>query len=126
MEIYTGIDIIENIRIKKAIEKHGKNFLNRIFLKSELEYCLTKEKSIECLSARFALKEAFIKAFYTYCGKTLSFRSIEIPGQTGKPAEILLHLQTKELEEAANRIKYTFSISHERNYSVATVIIYLP
>ncbi|WP_457626581.1 holo-ACP synthase [Persephonella sp.] len=124
MQIYTGIDIVENIRIKKALRKHGDRFLKRVFTENEISYCFEKADSISCLAARFAAKEAFIKAFSQAFGINLSLKSIEIKGFQGKHAEILLHPSDKRVESLLKRIKYTFSISHEKNYSVASVIIY--
>ena len=124
MFIYTGIDIVENKRIEEAIKKHGSRFLNRIFTENEVKYCFSKAEYVSCFSARFAAKEAFIKAFYQAYKKNLPLKSIEIKGSTGKPAEILLHPPDRETESILNRIKYTFSISHEKKYSAAVVIIY--
>ncbi len=125
MLIYTGIDIVENKRIEKAIKKFGNRFLNRIFTESEIKYCYGKAEYVSCFSARFAAKEAFIKAFYQAFQKNIPLKSIEIKGSAGKPAEILLHLSDKDVKTSLNSIKYTLSISHEKNYSVAVVIIYL-
>ena len=121
MQIYTGIDIVENKRIKQAINKLGEKFLNRVFTKNELEYCLTKANSIPCLAARFAAKEAAIKAFYQAFKEKLSLKQIEILGKSGHPAEILLHLP-KDKKRAFN---ITLSLAHENNYSTAIVILYL-
>ncbi len=119
MKIFTGIDIVENDRIKKAIDKYGDNFLKRIFTQREIDYCFFKKNFIPCFSARFAAKEATIKAYYQAFGKTLSFKDIEILGKKNKPAEILLHNDKYHLN-----INISLSISHEKNYSVAIVIIY--
>ncbi|WP_029520281.1 holo-ACP synthase [Persephonella sp. IF05-L8] len=125
MELFTGIDIVENNRIEKAYKKYGKRFLDRIYTQKEQEYCLKKTDPIPCLSARFAAKEAFVKAFNQAFGKNLSYKDIEILGRYNKPAQILLHYQGFTDDTYQNRLKYTLSISHERNYSVATVIIYI-
>ncbi len=126
MEIYTGIDIVENKRIKEAVERFGGRFLSRIYTEKEIKYCKGKKDYISCLAARFAAKEAFIKAFYQGFTINISPKLIEITGKQGKPAEILLHLTDNQIKSILNRIKYTLSISHEKNYSVATVIIYIP
>ncbi|NPA57737.1 MAG: holo-[acyl-carrier-protein] synthase [Aquificae bacterium] len=125
MDIYTGIDIVENSRIERAVRKHGDRFLNRIFTPQELEYCKGKAGFIPCLAGRFAVKEAFIKAFFQATGKKLSYRRIEVIGKGGRPAEILLHLPDAGGERLENRIKYSFSLSHEKNYSVAVAVVYL-
>ena len=125
MELFTGIDIVENNRIEKAYKKYGKRFLDRIYTQNEQEYCLQKTDPIPCLSARFAAKEAFVKAFSQAFGKNLSYKDIEILGRYNKPAQILLHYHESTDDFHQNRLKYTLSISHERNYSVAIVIIYI-
>ncbi|WP_456464146.1 holo-ACP synthase [Persephonella sp.] len=124
MLIYTGIDIVENKRIEKAIKKFGNRFLNRIFTENEIKYCYGKAEYVSCFSARFAAKEAFIKAFYQAFQKNIPLKSIEIKGSAGKPAEILLHPPDENVKSNLNRVKYTLSISHEKNYSVAIAIIY--
>ena len=125
MEIYTGVDIVKNERIKKAVEKFGNRFLKRIYTDREIEYCQGKKDFIPCLAARFAAKEAFIKAFYQGFTINIPPKLIEIIGKQGKPAEILLHHPDEQVTSVLNRIKYNLSISHERDYSVATVIIYI-
>lgn len=124
MEIYTGIDIIENKRIEKAINRFGKKFLHRVFTEKEIEYCLSKADKIPCIAARFAAKEAFVKAYYNAFGESIPYKNIEITGATGKPATILLHTENIHSKHQENGLKFSLSISHEKNYSVAVVIIY--
>ncbi|MBK3332200.1 holo-[acyl-carrier-protein] synthase [Persephonella atlantica] len=124
MEIYTGIDIVENERIRKAVDRFGDRFLSRIFTDREIKYCLGKKDYIPCLAARFAAKEAFIKAFYQGFTINIPPKLIEIRGNQGKPAEIFLHFNNNQIESILKRTKYTLSISHEKKYSVAVVILY--
>jgi phosphopantetheine--protein transferase-like protein len=62
MVIGIGIDIIEIERIKKSIDTYGDSFLNKIYTKNELDYCLAKHNKYQHLAARFAAKEAIYKA----------------------------------------------------------------
>ena len=62
MILSVGNDIVENGRIKDTFDKFGERFLEKVFSKDEVEYCLSKKNAIPHLSARFACKEAFIKA----------------------------------------------------------------
>jgi holo-[acyl-carrier protein] synthase len=119
MEIYIGTDIVENKRIQQAYEKYKDKFLTRIYTQKEIEYCLNKKEYIQCLSARFAAKEATIKAYYQAFKEILTFKQIEILGHKNQPAEILLH----NIEKPCN-FKIKLSLSHEKKYSIATVIIY--
>lgn len=119
MQIFTGIDIVENRRIEKTVDKFGNKFLNRIYTKKELEYCYKKKEYIQCLASRFACKEAVIKAFFQAFNQKLFFKQIEILGKYGLPAEILLHLE----KSPSKKFQISISISHENTYSVASAII---
>lgn len=123
MKLLVGIDIVENDRIKeiKSLEK----FLNKIFPEG-LSYC--KENRIGefygCIAARFALKEAFIKAFSKLDIK-IFFSDIKIiSGGKNLKVEFSEKLQNILKEKNIN-LKFDFSISHEKKYSVATVILYI-
>ena len=112
-----GVDIVSNERIRKAIEKFGERFLNRIYTPLELEYCKNQADWIACLSARWAGKEAVLKAVYQSKGAVLKFSEIEILGDFGKPAKVRL------LREELKDLQVFISLSHEREYSVAVAVI---
>jgi len=112
-----GVDIVSNRRIKNAVDKFGERFLKRIYTPSELEYCKAQADYIACLSARWAGKEAILKAVYQHTGILLRFSEIEILGDFGKPAKVKL------LREGLNNLNLLISLSHEREYSVAVAII---
>lgn len=120
MKIYTGLDIVSNIRIMDAYRKFGEKFLRRIYTNRELEYCFKKKDFAGCLAARFAAKEAFIKAFYKYSGYKPSFKEIEVLGSHGSPATIELHLEAFDLSYC----QIDVSITHEKDYSVAFVVLF--
>ena len=122
----TGIDIVENYRLKKILLKKKSNFKKKIFTTNEVAYCEKKSNSISCYSKRFAAKEAFVKALGIGFRKNINFRDIEILNNTyGKP---YISINKK----IANKIKTLFkvkkfnillSISDEKKYSIASVII---
>jgi len=123
MKLFLGIDIVENDRIKEI--RSLERFLNKIFPEG-LSYC--KENRIGefygCIAARFALKEAFIKAFSKLDIK-IFFSDIKIiSGGKNLKVEFSEKLQNILKEKNIN-LKFDFSISHERKYSVATVILYI-
>ena len=122
----TGIDIVENYRLKKILLKKKSNFKKKIFTINEVAYCDKKSNSISCYSKRFAAKEAFVKALGIGFRKNINFKDIEILNNTyGKP---YISINKK----IANKIKTLFkvkkfnillSISDEKKYSIASVII---
>jgi len=115
---YTGIDIIEIARIEKAIARWGEGFLHRIYTEPEFKLCCKKPSS---LAARFAGKEAVIKAIGTQT-KGISWREIEILADpSGKP---LVHLYGKAQNQADSLglDKLAISLSHSKEYAVAFVV----
>ena len=122
----TGIDIVENYRLKKILLKKKSNLKKKIFTIKEVAYCEKKSNSISCYSKRFAAKEAFVKALGIGFRKNINFKDIEIVNNTyGKP---YISINKK----IANKIKTLFkvkkfnillSISDEKKYSIASVII---
>ncbi len=110
-----GIDIVEIDRIKTAIKRNGKSFLDKVFTDSELRYCKKlKGYKYFCLAARFAAKEAYTKAIGTgMIG--ISWKQIEVSNdKLGKP-----HLLIK----GKNKKNVHLSLSHSQNYAVASVVI---
>lgn len=128
MIIGIGTDIIEIVRIKRAVQRWGRKFLDRIYTEDELSYCYLKKDPFACLAARFAAKEAAIKAFswifdsnHANKIKKLSLKDIEIINKNGG----LPYLIIKNLNFRTKISDYSIhlTISHERVYAVATVVI---
>ena len=110
-----GIDTIEIDRIKAAVKRHGDRFLNRIYTPREIEYCRKrKELRFPELAARFAAKEAYMKALGTGMNGT-PFNSVEVVNDPrGKP---LIALKKKIKPDIH------LSLTHSRNYASAVVVI---
>ena len=115
-----GVDIVSVSRMREAIERQGERFLNRIFTKAEQKYCNQKRNKYENYAARFAAKEALIKAKGGGRGR-FNFRDIEVKrGLNGKPY--------MDLSPKARRIlgikpsaEFLLTMAHEREFAVATV-----
>jgi holo-[acyl-carrier protein] synthase len=106
-----GIDIVEISRLKKAVDKWGDTFLNRVFTKTELEYSMQKRFPYQHLAARFAAKESIIKAFGN---NPVTFKDIEIINdKSGKPS--------CRINKKKNKIH--LSIAHTDKYAIATAVI---
>ena len=117
MKAHIGIDIIEIRRIREAIVRHGERFLKRIYTDAELELYQDKPQS---LSARFAAKEAVMKAL-SKPGAVIGWKEIEVLSDTeGKPLVNLYGL-AKELAAEAGLSGIEISLSHTRENAVALV-----
>ena len=114
-----GVDIVENSRIARLLEKHGSRFLNRIFTQHELDYCQAR---IPSLAARWAAKEAVSKAFGTGIGD-MAFKEIEvINNNRGKP-DIILHGEAEKMAQAMGYEQIVVSLSHTDHYAVAFIVV---
>ncbi|KWT82804.1 holo-ACP synthase [Candidatus Magnetominusculus xianensis] len=115
-----GVDIVENERIRAAHQRWGQSFLDRVYTHGELRYCFTKSDPVDSLSGRFAAKEAFIKAAGS---SKAALKDIEvIVDKCGRPS-LELHNSAMEFT-AVNEINGShLSISHQKRYSVAVVVL---
>ncbi len=118
----TGIDMIEVDRVATKIGKES-GFRELVFSKNEIAYCEAKTKKFEHYAARFAAKEAFLKALGTGWKNGIAFHEIEITdNDLGKPQIILLG-ETAKSVAAAGQISIHVSMSHLKNIASAIVTI---
>lgn len=122
MVVGLGIDICENDRIAQMLEKYKGRFLRRVFTREEIEYCLKKKDPTPHLAARFAVKEAFIKALAMPRDLKISYRDVGLKGSEGKKDIHVTGLLAKMLE-SKKVTEILFSISHARDYSNACVVL---
>ena len=121
MIIGIGTDITEVPRIAKSIEKDG--FKEKVFSKTEINYCESKTHKAENYAARFAAKEAFFKALGTGWRGGMAFNEVEVVNdELGKPSINLIGKTAEAV--SARKIKIIhISLSHIKEISMATVIL---
>ena len=119
-----GVDIISNLRIKKSIKNNS--FVNRVFSKSEVYQSKKTLNKFNYFSKRFAAKEAFMKALGTGFRFNANFKDISvINNKEGKP-ELKITNNVKKLLISRFKVKkfnLFISLSDEKNYSIAFVVI---
>ena len=113
MVLGVGIDIVSIKRIEKLVNQFGSRFLERI-LPEGYDYCLKKRRGefFGCIAARFALKEATVKAL-NQAGYRVGVKDISI---RGGGEELILSVRG-----LPSRLGLLHSISHEREFAVAVV-----
>ncbi len=118
-----GIDIVSVRRMRQAIERQGKRFLDRIFTKAEQAYCELKRNKFENYAARFAAKEAVIKAKKGGSGR-YAFRDIEVVrGLNGAPS-IKLSAEARKKLKLSSDVYFELTMAHERDFAVAAVVLF--
>jgi len=97
MIVGTGIDIAEVHRVGEAMERFGARFLHRVFTEGERRYCDSKANRVERYAARFAAKEAAMKALGTGWSRGVRWRDIEVSRQPGGRPTISFHGKAAEV-----------------------------
>ena len=125
MEILgNGVDIIQNSRIKKLIR--NKKFILRVFSKNEINESKKTKNKANFFAKRFAAKEAFVKSIGLGFRKGISLKDIYVhKDKLGKPSIVLNSKVKKVLSKkfSSNRFKIFLSLSDEKDYSIAYVIL---
>ncbi len=122
--IGTGIDLVENDRIRTMIERWGARFVDRVFCPREQDYCVRKAMPHQHFAGRFAVKEAVSKAFQTGIGPQISWLDIEVMRnpETGAPSVLL----TGRAAVHARRLgvgDVLVSLAHTRDYAIANATL---
>ena len=120
MKIRTGVDIIEIDRIKQSIEETDGKFCERVYTQKELEYCESKKvQKYQHYSARFAAKEAVLKAISQLLDSKFDIEWKEIEVLNDEHGRPFVNLLKKDIEIDDIDI----SISHCKNYAIASVVV---
>jgi holo-[acyl-carrier protein] synthase len=113
-----GVDIIETDRVRAALERFGERFQQRVYTAVEVAFCRGR---VHELAARFAAKEAVMKALGTGA-RGLAWREIEVlPNRRGKPL-VYLYGRARERAERIGLGGLDVSMSHSRRYAVAFAV----
>jgi holo-[acyl-carrier protein] synthase len=123
MIVGTGIDIAEVPRIAESIERFGERFLRRVFTEEEVRYCNSKANRVERYAARFAAKEAAMKALGTGWNRGVRWRDIEVFRPPGGRPTIKFHGVAAEFAAKLGTKNIALSISHTPELAIANVIL---
>lgn len=123
MIVGTGIDIVEVFRMRDAINKWGMNFLTKVFTNEEIKYSVSRRFAPQHFAARFAAKEAVVKAFGVARRFPLNWTDIQVfNDKEGKPV-ISFTNDALKLKKQKKVNEVVVSMSHSKNYAVASVIL---
>lgn len=123
MIIGIGTDIIEVGRIRESIAKYGDKFLKKTFTENEISFCKSVANSEERFAARFAVKEAAMKAIGTGWQEGVGFLSIEVlKEENGKPY-LKFHGAAEKILADKGFSEAFVSYSHVSEYAVAFVTL---
>jgi holo-[acyl-carrier protein] synthase len=118
-----GIDIVEISRIRAAVTRWKEAFLKRIFTENEISYSHTKKFAYQHLAARFAAKEAVLKAIGDSSIQRIEWHEVEVfNDEFGRPY-IRLSGEAKKIKDNKGISEIIISMSHTRTFAVANAIL---
>ena len=123
MIVGTGIDLAEVPRIAAAIERFGERFLHRVFTADEIRYCDSKANRFERYAARFAAKEAGLKAIGTGWGRGVFWTDIEVRREPGGRPTIAFHGKAADFAAKLGVKHASLSLTHTKETAMAQVIL---
>jgi holo-[acyl-carrier protein] synthase len=118
MIVKTGIDLIEIPRIQSALDRHGERFLERVFTPAEIAECRGRA---DALAARFAAKEAVVKALGTGIGPVTWTEVETLHRPSGEPF-LILHGRAERIANSLELVHWAVSLSHTKEMATAVVV----
>ncbi|MFN0073079.1 MAG: holo-ACP synthase [Chloroflexota bacterium] len=116
--IEVGLDLVEIDRIAKILERHGARFLGRVFTQREIQ---DSQGRAESLAARFAAKEAVMKALGT---GAMDFREIEVDRDPGERPQVRLQGRALARAQRMGVTGIALSLTHSRSTAAASVTLW--
>lgn len=124
MIVGTGVDLCEVDRMRKAIEAaHGERLVERVFTAREIAYSRRKASPYERFAARFAAKEAGMKALGTGWRKGISWHDFEVVNEPSGRPTLLLHGRASEIAAERKVRGIALSLTHTAAQAMAMVIL---
>ena len=114
-----GTDIVECVRIRKMIDRHGELFLARVYTEREVRFCQSRRRATEHFAARWAAKEAVLKALGTGWRRGLAWTDMEVRTEPSGRPQVLLCGVAKDIAQAQRVGDILISMSHCRAYATA-------
>jgi holo-[acyl-carrier protein] synthase len=123
MIVGTGVDLAEVARIRAAIARYGRRFIERIYTPAEIAYVERKANRFERYAGRFAAKEAGMKAIGTGWRRGVRWRDFEVANlPSGRPT-LKLHGEAARIAESLGVKLISLSITHTAELGMAHVIL---
>jgi holo-[acyl-carrier protein] synthase len=118
-----GIDVVKIDRFERSLSRWGERFCQRVFTPRELSSCQTKARPGQHLALRFAAKEAFLKALGVGMFQGVGWKEIEISNEPSGQPHLVLSGEAKKSCQRRGIKEIYVSISHEKDYGVAQVLL---
>ncbi|HNB60393.1 MAG TPA: holo-ACP synthase [Phycisphaerales bacterium] len=118
-----GIDIVEVSRIQRMLDEHGEQFLARCFTDGERAVGEGGRRYHEHLAARFAAKEAVMKALGTGLSEGIAWTDCEVVREATGAPRLMLYREALQAAMRLGATRWHVSLSHSDHYAVASVVL---
>jgi holo-[acyl-carrier protein] synthase len=118
-----GLDATEISRIAETIERYGDRFVRRIFTEGEIAYCRRKRDAASSFAARFAAKEAAMKALGTGHSRGVYWMGIEVVRRPGSPPQLQFHEGAAARADKLGATGSLLTLTHSRELAIAHVLL---
>jgi holo-[acyl-carrier protein] synthase len=123
MIVGSGVDLAEVARIRRSIERYGERFLARVYTPGERAYVEQKKNRFERYAARFAAKEAAMKAIGTGWKHGVTWQDFEVANLPSGQPTLRLSGKAAEFARRLDAKRVTLSLSHTETLAIAQVIL---
>ena len=118
-----GIDLVPIPRMRKILERWHERFLIRVFTADEIAYCRKRRDPVPHFAARFAAKEAGLKALGTGLRLGVSWRELEVRRERGGPPMLVLSGRSRQLARARGADRMLLALTHDGDYAIAQAML---
>jgi len=118
-----GIDLALIPRVREVVKRWDQRFLRRVFTDDEIAYCQRRRDPIQHFAARFAAKEATLKALGTGLRMGIKWREIEVRRERGQAPTVVLTGQCRAIALAKGGSRVILSLTHDGDYALAQAML---
>jgi len=118
-----GVDIVHLPRLRAAIERWQDRFLERVFTQGEIAYCRRHRDPVPHFGARFAAKEAALKALGTGLRLGVRWRELEVRRERGQAPVLVLSGRCREIGRALGGDRMLLALTHDGDYAMAQAML---
>jgi holo-[acyl-carrier protein] synthase len=118
-----GVDLVKIPRMREVIARWDERFLRRVFTEAEIAYCRARRDPVPHFAARFAAKEAGMKALGTGLRLGVKWRELEVLRDRGQAPRLVLHGRTREVGLARGGHHMLLALTHEGDYAMAQALL---
>src|SRR4029453_1592033 len=118
-----GVDLPQMPRMRRVVARWDERFLQRVFTEHEIACCRRRRAPIPHLAARFAAKEATLKALGTGLSMGVNWRELEVRRERGQAPTMVLRGGSREVAETKGGRRVLLSLTHDGEYAMAEAML---